>query len=124
MSDRRDGLGIEMLRNAQVPMFILSKETNKVVSARAEKMKIDIYDSCDNKGTFLTQYFSDNNINPANVIFMGNDLNDLDAMKLVGFSVAPADSHPVIIQIASMVLSESGGHGAVRALSEFILQPK
>ena len=122
MSDRRDGLGVEMLHNAQIPMLILSKETNKVVAARAAKMKIDVQDSCNDKAIFLTQYFADNDIDPANVIYMGNDLNDLHAMESVGFSVAPADSHPEVIKIASLVLSENGGQGAVRALSEFILK--
>ncbi len=53
---------------------------------------------------------------------MGNDLNDFEAMQRVGFSVAPADSHPDIKRIASRVLLENGGDGAVRALSELILQ--
>lgn len=122
MCDRRDGLGIDMLRDAGIDMLILSKETNSVVAARAGKMKIEVHGSCDNKDAFLAQYFADNGINPANVIYMGNDLNDFDAMQLVGFSVAPADSHSDIKRTASLVLAENGGDGAVRALSEFILQ--
>ena len=122
MCDRRDGLGVEILRHAGVPMFILSKETNPVVAARASKLKIDVHGSCDNKASFLEQYFANNRIDPANVIYMGNDLNDFEAMQLVGFSVAPADSHPDIKQVASLVLFENGGNGAVRALSDFILQ--
>jgi len=122
MCDRRDGLGIEMLRNAGVPMFILSKETNPVVAARAGKLKMNVHGGCDDKAPFLDRYFAENRIDPANVIYMGNDLNDFDAMQRVGFSVAPADSHPDIIRIASLVLPENGGNGAVRALSEFILQ--
>lgn len=122
MCDRRDGLGVEMLRNAGVPMFILSKESNPVVAARARKLKLDVQGSCDNKGSFLEQYFAENGVDPANVIYMGNDLNDFEAMQRVGFSVAPADSHPDIKRIASLVLLENGGDGAVRALSELILQ--
>jgi 3-deoxy-D-manno-octulosonate 8-phosphate phosphatase (KDO 8-P phosphatase) len=53
---------------------------------------------------------------------MGNDMNDFDAMQYVGFSVAPANSHPDIIRIASLVLKKNGGDGAVRSLSELILK--
>ncbi len=121
MCDRRDGLGIEMLRDAGIAMFILSKETNPVVAARAGKLKMDVHGGCDDKGVFLKRYFAEHRINPDNVIYMGNDLNDSGAMRLVGFSVAPADGHPDIRRTASLVLSENGGDGAVRALSEFIL---
>lgn len=120
--DRGDGLGIEMLRKAGIPMFILSKETNPVVSARAAKLQVDVHASCDNKEFFLKQHFADNQIDPANVIYMGNDMNDFDAMQYVGFSVAPANSHPDIIRIASLVLKKNGGDGAVRSLSELILK--
>ncbi len=121
MCDRRDGLGIDMLREAGVEMFILSKERNPVVAARAKKLNLAIKSGCNDKVTFLNAYFKERDINPDNVIYMGNDLNDLEAMKCVGFSVAPADSHPEILKIADLVTPEPGGHGAIRNLAELVL---
>ncbi len=122
MCDRRDGLGIDMLREAGVEMFILSKERNPVVAARAKKLNLAVKGGCDDKATFLNAYFEERDINPADVIYMGNDLNDLEAMKCVGFSVAPADSHPEILKIADLVTPEPGGHGAIRNLAELVLR--
>ena len=122
MCDRRDGLGIKMLREHGIDMFILSLETNSVVEARARKLKLNVEAGCEDKAAFLARLVEERGINLENVIYMGNDLNDLDAMKLAGFGAAPADSHPIILKTADLVVSAPGGHGAVRELCEFILK--
>ena len=61
-------------------------------------------------------------IEPRNVVYMGNDLNDLSAIKIAGFAAAPTDAHAAILAIADLVVSVPGGHGAVRELCEFILE--
>ena len=58
------------------------------------------------------------------VIFVGNDLNDLEAMKIVGYPVAPADAHPFILNIAVLVTKAKGGKGVVRELADIILNKK
>jgi len=119
--DRRDGLGIDRLRDAGIPMFILSKETNPVVQARARKLRIDVAGGCDTKAAFLTRFMAERGIDPAGVVYMGNDINDLEAMAVVGHAVAPADAHPDVKHVASLVLSCRGGDGAVRELSDIII---
>ena len=64
---------------------------------------------------------TNNSIDPKKVVYIGNDLNDLEAMKLVGISVTPSDAHPQLIKVASLVLNNKGGHGAVRELCERII---
>jgi D-sedoheptulose 7-phosphate isomerase len=118
--DRADGLGLDRLRDLAVPMMILSTETNPVVAARARKLKLPVEQSCGDKAAWLKDHLAAKGIDPATVIYMGNDLNDLAAMGLVGFTVAPADAHPEIRKIASLVLTREGGRGAVRELSDFI----
>ena len=54
------------------------------------------------------------------VVYVGNDLNDLEVMKIVGFSVAPADAHPQIRKIANLITKSKGGEGVVRDLSDYI----
>ena len=118
---RTDSLGINMLQKKGIPLFILSTETNPVVIVNAKKMGIEVVGACGDKAEFLKQYFINHNINPKNVVYMGNDVNDLEAMKLVGFSAAPADAHIEILNYATWLSSHNGGNGAVRALCELIL---
>ena len=117
---RADSLGIDMLRAAHVPMLILSTETNPVVTARANKLRILVEQGCGNKAAFLAAYMQSEGIEPKNVIYMGNDVNDLAAMRLVGCIAAPGDAHPAVLKIAHVVTAALGGRGAVRELCEGI----
>ena len=117
---RADSLGIDMLRAAHVPMLILSTETNPVVTARANKLRIPVEQGCGNKAAFLAAYMQSQGIEPKNVIYMGNDVNDLAAMRLVGSIAAPGDAHPAVLKIAHVVTAAPGGRGAVRELCEGI----
>ena len=115
---RGDGLGIEMARKSGLKMLILSKEVNKVVSARGAKLKIEVIQGIDDKPAALKTYCKKHAISLARVMYVGNDLNDLGVMKIVGVSVAPKNSHPSVLKIASIVLKHDGGDGAVRELIE------
>jgi D-sedoheptulose 7-phosphate isomerase len=119
--DRGDGLGVQMLRERGVPMLVLSTETNPVVKSRAKKLSLPVEFGCGNKKIFLTEYFKSQGIIPQNTIYIGNDLNDLEAMQIVGFTVAPGDAHDVILNQVNLVLDSSGGNGAVREFSEKLI---
>lgn len=119
---REDSLGINMLQSCNIPMFILSTEENEVVYKRGAKMKIEVFQSCLDKQGFLKTYICQNNIDPQDIMYVGNDINDLKAMQLVGFSVCPADAHETIKRHCNLVLSKKGGYGAVRELCELILK--
>ena len=73
------------------------------------------------KDEALLKVMREKNIDPGNVIFMGNDTNDLAAFNVVGFCVAPADAHPEVLRKADLLLSRKGGRGAVRELCDLIL---
>ena len=122
MCDRRDGLGVKMLKERGIGMFVLSLETNPVVETRARKLGLDAHQGCEDKEKFLAGYLGESGIDPATVIYMGNDLNDLGAMKVAGFAAAPADAHPAVKEAADLVVTATGGNGAVRELCEFILE--
>jgi len=118
---RGDGLGIAMLKEAGVPMCILSTETNPVVTARGIKLGIPVFQSCGHKKVFLENYFKEHDIDGRRVIYLGNDVNDIEAMRLVGFTAAPADAHLAVRQMVDLVLTRPGGHGAVREFCDFLL---
>lgn len=119
--NRGDGLGIDSLRKAGIPQMIISTEANPVVRARAKKLKLEIIQDCADKKDALIKICGEKGYDLKKVIFIGNDLNDLEAMKIVGISVAPADAHPVVISVAKLVTNAKGGYGVVRELADIIL---
>lgn len=129
--DRGDGLAFDLLRTFMaktdwpLQYFILSKEKNPVVLARANKLKVPCHHGISNKLNFvkdhLAERFPDGINAQQGLIYLGNDLNDLAVMRFAGYSVAPSDAHPVIQQWASRVLEQRGGEGFVRAFIEHFL---
>lgn len=125
--DRGDGLGFDLLRafiqknNWALNYFILSKEKNPVVSARAQKIQVDCIQCMSDKAAHLKKHLINNNLDPDGLIYLGNDLNDLAAMQIAGFSIAPADSHPLIFKQADLVLERKGGDGFVREFIEMLI---
>ncbi|MGT2426045.1 cytidylyltransferase domain-containing protein [Amnibacterium kyonggiense] len=118
---RADGMGVERLRAAGVPVLILSKERNGVVGARAAKLRVDVLQAVDDKATALAAWLAERGLDPARCAYVGNDVNDLGAMALVGWPVAVADAHPAVRRAARAVLRNRGGHGAVREAAELVL---
>jgi N-acylneuraminate cytidylyltransferase len=120
-ASRSDGMGVELLRDAGIPVLILSRETNPVVAARAAKLKVEVIQSLDDKRTALADWASARGIDVASIAYLGNDINDLSAMDLVGWPIAVADAHPAVLAAARIVLATAGGHGAVRELADRVL---
>jgi N-acylneuraminate cytidylyltransferase len=118
---RGDGWGIARLKEAGVPMMILSTEANPVVAARARKLKLDCHQNIGNKAAYLKDYATRQGIDLSRVAYLGNDINDLEAMLLVGLPVAVVDAHPKIRALARLQLTRAGGEGAVREFCERLL---
>lgn len=118
---RSDGMGVARLRAAGVKFLILSKETNPVVAARGAKLKVEVAHGIENKAEYVARWLADESINPARVAYLGNDINDLGAMALVGWPITVADAHHDVHLAARHTLTRKGGHGAVRELAELVL---
>ena len=119
--NRADGLGVDRLRALKIPQLILSTETNPVVKTRAAKLKLEVIGSCNDKATALKNYCEQNDYDLQKVVYVGNDLNDLEVMKIVGFPAAPADAHPDIKSFSKLVTKAKGGEGVIRELSDLIV---
>lgn len=119
---RGDGLGIERLRKAGISMLVLSKETNAVVQARCRKLRLEGIHGVDDKLAVLQRLCQERRLSLSNCIYMGNDINDLACMGVVGFAAAPADARSEVLMKADLVVSSPGGRGAVRDLCDRILQ--
>ena len=120
-ASRGDGFGIQLLKKAGVETVVISKEKNPVVAARCRKLGIEYQQGIDDKTGILKREQAKRGVDPAQTIFVGNDLNDLPAFPLVGWGVAVADAHPEVLRRADFALSKNGGHGAVREICDLIL---
>jgi YrbI family 3-deoxy-D-manno-octulosonate 8-phosphate phosphatase len=121
VSSRGDGLGLERLRAAGLRILVLSKERNRVVAARCEKLQVEVVQGIDDKVTVLEGWASDHGVDLAEVAYVGNDVNDLACMAIVGQSFAPSDAHPDVLRAADVVLGRPGGRGAVRELADLLI---
>ncbi len=108
------------LNKLGVKSYILTSEINKVVSARANKLNIPALTGVANKVEALQDLSVKEGLDLSRVFYIGNDLNDFQAMKMCGLSACPADSHPKIKEIATFKLNTNGGMGIVRELLEEI----
>ncbi|WP_407360027.1 cytidylyltransferase domain-containing protein [Microbacterium sp. LBN7] len=118
---REDGMGVALLRRAGVPMLILSTEVNPVVRARADKLRVPVLHGIEDKEAALRVWAHDNDLPLADIAYLGNDVNDLPALRIVGWPIAVADAHPLVLAEARVVLRRRGGDGAVRELVERVL---
>ena len=118
---RADGLAFDVLRKLDKPCQILSTENNTVVSARANKLGISVLQGVKNKEKALRNLVKRKGYKLSNILYVGNDLNDYNSMRISGLSVCPADSHPKIKKISNFVLKTNGGKGIVRELLEDVL---
>jgi N-acylneuraminate cytidylyltransferase len=120
-ANRSDGWGIARLKEAGIPIVVISTETNPVVTARCDKLGLEVVQGIDDKGPKLKELIEKFNVDPAHTVYLGNDANDLPCFQLVGCAVVVNDAHPSVITEADLVLKMSGGHGAVRELCDLIL---
>ncbi len=120
---RGDSLIMTKLRQAGTEVVILSSEVNPVVAARAKKMRVEAIHGIglDDKAAVLKKLLAERKIDPAQVVYVGNDLNDLPCFDEAGWAVAVADAQPEALRAADYITRAPGGHGAVREVCDLIL---
>ncbi len=120
-----DVMGISVGRNSGLRFGIISGENTPVAQAIASKLKIDKpYLGIKKKDEALIDFSIRESIPLERICYVGDDINDLPALRLAGISAAPANGHPSVIECVSLRLKSSGGAGAVRELIDQLLQFK
>lgn len=119
---RGDGMGIAQARRHGVEVIVISREVNPVVAARCNKLKVPYHQGVMDKAPLLRQLVEARGLDWSQVVYCGNDINDLDCLRLVGCAVVVADAHPSVLPEADIVLTSRGGHGAVRELCDQIIE--
>lgn len=126
-TSKSDSLGLYLFRQTlekqdiALNLLIISKERNLTPKRRAEKLNIECVTGVDDKLKFAKSYLRrDSKEILSNVIYLGNDLNDLEIMKEAGYSMCPSDSHEEIQKISDFVGTRLGGQGFVREALMYI----
>lgn len=121
---RSDGIGLSRLRGVGVEPLILSTEVNPVVSVRAQKLKTECRQGIEDKAATIVEFCRERGVDPAQAVFVGNDVNDIPAFKAVGLPVAVSDSYPEIYPHVLYRTASKGGQGAVREVCDLIFHAK
>ena len=113
----RDLMGISRAVKRGIRFALISGERNGIVDRFAAKLGItDIHQGCSDKEAALITFTEKNGISLSATAFMGDDINDIGALRIAGLPCAPADAHPKVLELARFTAQKSGGHGAVRDL--------
>lgn len=120
--DRSDGMGIAEIKRLGIPVLVLSTEKNPVVMRRCEKLGIECLHALEDKASTLVNWANSRQIDLSQVVYVGNDINDLACMQSVGCSATVADAHPSVHHAARIVLRSEGGKGAIREIADLITE--
>lgn len=119
----RDGMGFALLHGKGIITGIVTSESVDLNRRRAEKLKLDIFEAgCKDKVYAVKRLCEQFHVELENVAYMGDDINDLDTIKMVGLGCAPADAMPQVKAAADYVTKAKGGRGVIREVVEKILQ--
>ena len=115
LCNRADSLYADLLKKKFfLEIIIISSEKNKVVKTRSQKMNLPCVQGIASKFDFINQYILDTKLNFNNLVYIGNDLNDFEAMIKCSLRICPSDSVREIIDISDIVLKTKGGDGILR----------
>ncbi|ETS92387.1 HAD family hydrolase [Veillonella sp. AS16] len=119
----KDGLGLTAARKAGFKLAIITARRSPMVERRAKELHFDaLIMGHANKTEALRTLCTEHGIDAENIAYMGDDLNDLGALQIVGLPMAPQNAVPEVKDIAKFISHAAGGHGAVREAVEYILK--
>ena len=117
----RDGMGLLMAHAVGFKTGIITGKTSKPLALRSAKLKIsELYQGILDKKKIFFKILNKYSLQPEEIAFIGDDLGDLEVIKLAGFSGAVADAHPEILKHSHFICQKPGGKGAVREFIEYI----
>ena len=120
--DMRDGMGLEILRQFDIEVVIMTSENSQLVAKRMEKLKIEhVFLGVKDKYTLLKNIVTKADISLSNVAYVGDDINDLTNICSVGWSLAPNNATDIVKSNADVVLSKNSGSGAIREACQFVM---
>ena len=119
-ANRKDGLAVKRLKNLGIQIVITSTETNKVVLARGNKMGVEVLQGLSDKAESIEQYLNQMNLSWKDVWYIGNDVNDLGAIRKAKFSICPSDAVKAVKKEVDLKLKTKGGYGVLSELATLL----
>ena len=121
----RDGMGFQLLRERGFVLGIITGENSQLVQRRAEKLKLDICEKgVKDKSQVLDRICAQFKLQPSEVAFIGDDLNDMGILQRVGLACTVPGAANEVTKICDYITSVPGGAGAVRDVVDLILSVK
>ncbi|MCK9556483.1 MAG: HAD hydrolase family protein [Candidatus Cloacimonetes bacterium] len=120
-----DGMGLILIREISTRVAVVSGRSSEALQRRCQDLKIEhLYQGIDNKLECVTKLLEELGLTFDNVIYMGDDWNDVPCIRRAALGVVPANAWPEVQKTADMVTERRGGEGAVRELINLILHKK
>ena len=121
----RDGMGVELLSKNHIRTIIITKENSEIVKQRGKKVKVlKTYTGISKKENLLDEICNENKVSLNNIAYIGDDINDLEIMKSVGFSATPKNGIEKIKNISDYICESNGGEGVFREITDLIISFK
>jgi 3-deoxy-D-manno-octulosonate 8-phosphate phosphatase (KDO 8-P phosphatase) len=121
----RDVMGIARATRSGIKFALISGEKNSIIDRYAAKLEIaHVWQGCKDKAAALREFAELQSLGLEKICFMGDDINDLSAMELAGFTAAPADAHESVLEVVKLVTKRLAGNGAVREMLDFLALKK
>jgi len=121
---RKDTLRFPELRDAGIEIVVISKEQNRVVAKRSKKMGVKYYHGIDDKLSLFKEILEQQDLDPSECAFVGDDINDLEVLKYAGVAITVADGHEECKKLADYTTERKGGDHAVREICDLILEAR
>ena len=119
----RDGMGVSLLRRRNIPTIIVTKEKTMMVKKWSNKMRItELFDGVKEKEKVVQKICRKYNVKTDEICFVGDDVNDIELLKIVGFSASPKDAITHVQNIVNYVCKKNGGEGVFREIADMIIQ--
>lgn len=121
----RDGMGVNILLRNKIKTIIITKEKSKIVSKWAKNMNIEkVFDGIKIKEDLLNKICNEYGVKTHQIAYVGDDVNDLGLLKLVGLSACPNDSSQIIKKEVDYICENIGGNTAFREIADKIILSK
>ena len=117
-----DIMGLSLARKSGMAIALISGENSPLVDRLANKLGIgDVHKDCKDKASALRTFSERHGLSLQEICFIGDDVNDLSALSIVGLSACPADARLSIRERCQVVTTLGGGNGAVREVVDMLL---
>ena len=120
-----DGMAVSILKRNIIPTVIITKEKNQIVKRWSTKMNIDkLFDGIKNKEKIIPKLCKLYSLSENNIAYIGDDVNDLEILKRIGFSVTPKDGNLEVKKIVDYTCKNRGGEGVLREICDLVISAK